>query len=64
MNGKYAFTMTKLADPKHFNKKGLRHGIEYFMEMSIKLHNLINPMDMKKVDRVRLTSRGASSVVR
>ncbi|KAL3760525.1 hypothetical protein ACHAWU_001860 [Discostella pseudostelligera] len=64
MNGKYAFTMTKIADPKHFNKKGLRHGIEYFMEMSIKLHNLINPMDMKKVDRVRLTSRGASSVVR
>ena len=64
MNGKYAFTLTKKADPEHFNKKGLRHGIEYFMEMSIKLHNLINPMDMKKVDRVRLTSRGASSVVR
>ncbi len=56
MNGKYAFTLTKKADPEHFNKKELRHGIEYFMEMSIKLHNLINPMDMKKVDRVRLTS--------
>lgn len=56
MNGKYAFTLTKKADPGQFNKKGLRHGIEYFIEMSIKLHNLINPMDMKKVDRVRLTT--------
>jgi hypothetical protein len=56
MNGKYAFTLTKKADPGQFNKKGLRHGIEYFIEMSIKLHNLINPMDMKKVERVRLTT--------
>eukprot|EP00578_Thalassiosira_sp_NH16_P007954 CAMPEP_0181123974 /NCGR_PEP_ID=MMETSP1071-20121207/26214_1 /TAXON_ID=35127 /ORGANISM="Thalassiosira sp., Strain NH16" /LENGTH=755 /DNA_ID=CAMNT_0023209209 /DNA_START=163 /DNA_END=2430 /DNA_ORIENTATION=- len=56
MNGKNAFTLTKTMDPEKFSKISLRHSIEYFMEMSIKLHNAINTGDMKKVDKVRLVN--------
>ena len=49
MNGKYAFTFTKSMDPLCFSKVELRHGIEYFMEMSIKIHNIIHTMDVRKV---------------
>ena len=54
MNGKHAFTLTKKMDPEQFSKTSLRHAIEYFMEMSIKLHNIINTNDIKRVDKVRL----------
>lgn len=60
MNGKYAFTLSKQMDPEKFSKTSLRHGIEYFMEMSIKLHNIINSTDLKKVDKVRLTNSVAT----
>lgn len=48
INGKYAFTLTKKIDPEKFSKTLLRHGIEYFMEMSIKLHNIINNADARR----------------
>jgi len=40
-----------------FSKTTLRHGIEYFVEMSIKLHNIIHSTDaMRVVEKVRLTN--------
>ncbi len=60
MNGKYAFTYTKPMDPERFSKTILRHGIEYFMEMSFKLHNTINIGDVLKVDKIRLSNSVAT----
>mmetsp|Transcript_24504 Transcript_24504/g.43959 ORF Transcript_24504/g.43959 Transcript_24504/m.43959 type:complete len:632 (+) Transcript_24504:45-1940(+) len=56
MNRKHAFMLTKKMDPEKFSKTELRHGIEYFMEMSIKLHNIINTTDVRRVDKIRLTN--------
>jgi len=33
----------------------IRHSIEYFLEMSIKLHNIVNVTDVKSVEKIRLT---------
>jgi len=55
MNRKYAFTLTQKMDPETFSKTNMRHCVEYFMEMSIKLHNIININDVRRVDKVRLT---------
>lgn len=54
VSGKFAFTLTQKMDPEKFSKTLVRHGIEYFVEMSIKLHNIINSTDTKKVGKVRL----------
>ncbi len=56
MNGKYVFSLTKQVDPELFCKNSFRHGIEYFVEMSIKLHNIINPADVRTLEKVRLTN--------
>ena len=48
--------LTKKMDLEKFSKTELRHGIEYFMEMSIKLHNIINTTDVRRVDKIRLTN--------
>ena len=56
MNGKYVFSLTKHVDPELFCKNSFRHGIEYFVEMSIKLHNIINPADVRTLEKVRLTN--------
>lgn len=56
MNGKYVFSLTKQMDPELFCKNSFRHGIEYFVEMSIKLHNIINPADVRTLEKVRLTN--------
>ena len=56
MNGKYVFSLTKHMDPELFCKNSFRHGIEYFVEMSIKLHNIINPADVRTLEKVRLTN--------
>jgi hypothetical protein len=56
LNGKYAFSLTKQVDPELFCKNSFRHGIEYFVEMSIKLHNIINPADVRTLGKVRLTN--------
>ena len=56
ISGKYAFMLTKEMSPKSFTNKDMRYTIEYFMEMSIKLHNIMNPGDMKTVGKVRLTN--------
>lgn len=50
MNNKYAFTMnTQVKDPTKFSKMELRHGMEYFIEMSIKLHNIMFCYDVKTI---------------
>ena len=51
---KFAFTLTREMKPEKFCKKDLKHAMEYYLEMSIKLHNTINVTDQKKVDKVRL----------
>lgn len=58
MSGKHAFTLTKkMYAEEKFSKTTLRHGIEYFVEMSIKLHNIVHSADaMRVVDKVRLTN--------
>jgi hypothetical protein len=56
MNDKYAFSLTKTVDPELFCKNIFRHGIENFVEMSIKLHNIINTDDVKRLEKVRLTN--------
>lgn len=56
INGKYVFSLTKKVDPELFCKSSFRHGIEYFVEMSIKLHNIINTDDVKTLEKVRLTN--------
>lgn len=56
MNHKYAFSLTKTVDPELFCKNIFRHGIENFVEMSIKLHNIINTDDVKRLEKVRLTN--------
>ena len=55
VNGKYVFSLTKNYDLS-FDKTTFRHGIEYFVEMSIKLYNIINPTDARTIDKVRLTN--------
>ncbi|KAK1745508.1 hypothetical protein QTG54_003432, partial [Skeletonema marinoi] len=54
IKGKFAFTLTREMKPEKFCKKDLKHAMEYYLEMSIKLHNTINVTDQKKVDKVRL----------
>jgi hypothetical protein len=54
IKGKFAFTLTLEMKPEKFCKKDLKHSMEYYLEMSIKLHNIINVTDQKKVDKVRL----------
>jgi hypothetical protein len=54
IKGKFAFTLTREMKPEKFSKKELKHAIEYYLEMSIKLHNTINVSDQRKVDKVRL----------
>lgn len=54
VKGRFAFTLTREMKPEKFNKKELKHVIEYYLEMSIKLHNAINVADQKKVEKVRL----------
>lgn len=56
MNGKYVFTFTKKVDLALFEKNSFRYGIEYFVEMSIKLHNIIHPADFRKLEKVKLTN--------
>jgi hypothetical protein len=56
MNGKYVFSLTKQVQPEQFCKNSFRHGIEYFIEMSIKLHNIINVDDVRPLEKVRLTN--------
>eukprot|EP00571_Detonula_confervacea_P001980 CAMPEP_0172319808 /NCGR_PEP_ID=MMETSP1058-20130122/38775_1 /TAXON_ID=83371 /ORGANISM="Detonula confervacea, Strain CCMP 353" /LENGTH=593 /DNA_ID=CAMNT_0013034935 /DNA_START=111 /DNA_END=1892 /DNA_ORIENTATION=+ len=56
INGKNVFTLTKKMDLEKFSKTSLRHSIEYFLEMTIKLHNIINTTDVIKVVKVRLTN--------
>ena len=56
IKGKFAFTLTREVKPEKFCKRDLKHAIEYYLEMSIKLHNTINVTDQKKVDKVRLDS--------
>jgi hypothetical protein len=55
VNGKYVFSLTKNYDMS-FDKTTFRHGIEYFVEMSIKLYNIINPSDARPIEKVRLTN--------
>jgi len=56
--GEYVFKLTKglgLDKPNKVVTTNIRHSIEYFLEMSIKLHNIINVTDQKKLaDKVRL----------
>lgn len=54
VKGKFAFTLTMEMKPEKFCKRDLKHAMEYYLEMSIKLHNTINVTDQKKVDKVRL----------
>lgn len=54
VNGKYVFSLTKSYEVS-FDKVTFRHGIEYFVEMSIKLYNIINPSDARTIEKVRLT---------
>lgn len=61
MNGMYSFTLTKgygnvSVGEKKFTNTDMRYTIEYFTEMAIKLHNIINPGDVKQVGKVRLTN--------
>jgi len=56
MNGKHAFSLTKTVDPELFCKNIFRHSIENFVEMSIKVHNIINTDDVKRLEKVRLTN--------
>ncbi|KAL9178725.1 hypothetical protein ACHAXT_003856 [Thalassiosira profunda] len=55
-NAKHAFTLTQKMSAEGFSKTKLCHAIEYFVEMTIKLHNVINTSDAKKAGKVRLTS--------
>lgn len=54
INGKFAFTLTREMKPENFFKRDLKHIIEYYLEISIKLHNVINVTNQKKVEKVRL----------
>ena len=54
IEGKFAFTLTREMKPESFCKRDLKHVIEYYLEMSIKLHNVINVTNQKKVEKVRL----------
>ena len=54
IKGKFAFTLTREMEPENFCKRDLKHVMEYFLEMSVKLHNTINVTNQKKVDKVRL----------
>jgi hypothetical protein len=56
INGRYVFSLTKQVQPEQFCKNSFRHGIEYFVEMSIKLHNIINAADVRPLEKVRLTN--------
>ncbi len=38
-----------------FSRREFRHCLEYFVEMSIKLHNIIFVNDVKRFEKVRLT---------
>ena len=55
VNGKYVFSLTKNYESS-FDKTTFRHGIEYFVEMSMKLYNIINPSDARTIEKVRLTN--------
>jgi hypothetical protein len=55
VNGKYVFSLTKNYDMSLLDKTMFRHVIEYFVEMSIKLYNIINPSDARTIEKVRLT---------
>jgi hypothetical protein len=55
VNGKYVFSLTKNYEMS-FDKTTFRHGIEYFVEMSIKLYNIINPSNARMIEKVRLTN--------
>lgn len=60
LSGKYAFTLTKSIDVDKPNKivfTSIRHSIEYFLEISIKIHNIINVTDVKSVEKIRLTAQ-------
>ena len=50
---KFAFTLTFISTEK-FSKTSLKHAMEYYLEMSINLHNAINVTDQKRVHKVRL----------
>lgn len=58
VNGKYVFSLTKKCyDVILFDKTTFRHVLEYFVEMSIRLYNIINPSDAQKtIEKVRLTN--------
>ena len=56
IKGKFTFMLSRDIDPDKFSRRELRHSIEYFLEMSIKLHNIINVNDLKKICKVRLAN--------
>ena len=55
IKGSFTFTYVKEMDTEKFRTRDFRHSLEYFLEMAIKLHNVINVNDIKKVDKIRLT---------
>jgi hypothetical protein len=54
IKGKFAFTLAREMKAENFCKRDLKHVMEYYLEFSIKLHNIINVTDQKKVEKVRL----------
>lgn len=53
--GSYNFALaSKDMDPGKFSRREFRHCMEYFLEMSIKLHNIINIHDVKRFEKIRL----------
>jgi hypothetical protein len=56
MKGRYVFSLTKQLQPEQFCRNLFRHGIEYFVEMTIKLHNIIHADDVRPLEKVRLTN--------
>ena len=50
---KFVFSLTYISTDR-FSKTSLKHAMEYYIEMSIKLHNAINVTDQKRVHKVRL----------
>lgn len=50
---KFVFSLTYISTDR-FSKTSFKHALEYYIEMSIKLHNAINVTDQKRIHKVRL----------
>ena len=59
-NRKHMFVLATKMNPDKFRNIELQHVIEYFVEMSIELHNIINTTDAKRVEKVQLKSIAAA----